>query len=458
MNTNTEALLALCPLDGRYIEKVQSLRNYFSETAFFRYRVLVEVEYLIALSGYNLLPALSSEEAASLRLLYQNFEVNAAQKIKHYEQTTNHDVKAIEYFLRQALAQTKLSGNKLSLYQSFVHFGLTSQDINNTAIPLMLREAVRNCYLPALETLIDTLTQLALAWRSIPMLAFTHGQPASPTTFGKEILVFVERLQNQLRLLQQLEYPAKFGGATGNFNAHYIAFPEQDWVGFANYFVEQILGLRRSQITTQIEHYDGLAAIFDALRRINIILLDFCQDCWLYISKNYLKLKVIDSETGSSTMPHKVNPIDFENAEGNLGIANALFEHLSRKLPISRLQRDLSDSTALRNIGLPLGYSQLAIESIARAVGKIEVNVPALQADLSQNWAVIAEAIQTVLRKYGDSFAYEKLKNFTRGAGNIGQAEIQQFIRSLNLPEEEKNKLLTLTPFTYLGAAPEFDR
>ncbi|MCS6904524.1 MAG: adenylosuccinate lyase [Bacteroidia bacterium] len=457
MELSAQALYALCPLDGRYYEKVRVLREYFSEWAYFQYRLLVEVEYLIALSTYKVLPALSQEEVASLRTIYQNFDVAGAQKIKEYEKSTNHDVKAIEYYLRQVLAQKLLNTQKLSVYQAFVHFGLTSQDINNTAIPLMLRQALHDCYIPALEKLLSKLTEVAIAWRKVPMLAFTHGQPASPTTLGKEFLVFVERLQNQLHLLQHLEYPAKFGGATGNFNAHLFAFPNVDWLSFANYFVEQILGLRRNQVTTQIDHYDGLAAIFDNLRRINIILLDFCQDCWLYISKNYFKLKIVESEVGSSTMPHKVNPIDFENAEGNLGIANALLEHMSRKLPVSRLQRDLSDSTVLRNIGLPVGYSYLAILSIVAGLSKLEVNLPILQQELEQQWVVLAEAIQTVLRKYGDNQAYEKLKALTRGVDSVSKELFSKFIEELAVPKEEKDRLLALTPDTYLGYAPELE-
>ena len=412
------------------------------------YRIRIEVEYFIALCELPL-PELSSFPKAklvSLRSLYQNFNEKAATEVKAIEKTTNHDVKAIEYYIKK---EFELLG--LSSYKEFIHFGLTSQDINNTATPLLLKEFLGNEFLPALNSFIKKLETRASEWSDIALLARTHGQPASPTRLGKEIQVFIERLKKQLELLQTIPHSAKFGGATGNFNAHHVAYPEINWISFSNHFVSKYLGLVRSHPTTQIEHYDNLAAQFDNLKRINTILIDFSRDVWQYVAMNYFKQKIKEGEVGSSAMPHKVNPIDFENAEGNLGIANALFEHLSAKLPISRLQRDLTDSTVLRNIGVPLAHTFLAFQSLSRGVDKLELNKEAIDKDLEDNWAVVAEAIQTILRKEGYPNPYESLKLLTRKNEKINHKDIQWFIENLEIKPELKKKLEGITPYNYTG-------
>ena len=440
-------LTAISPIDGRYFNTASSLTTYFSEFGLMRYRVRVEIEYFIALT-YTL-PELSTfqkEKESLLRNLYQNFTEADALQIKEIEKTTNHDVKAVEYFIKQ-----KLETLKLDTWKEFIHFGLTSQDINNTAIPLSLKEFMEAEFLPLVTNLVNALTTLSVQWKDIPMLARTHGQPASPTRLGKELYVFIERINNQLELLKTIPYSAKFGGATGNFNAHHVAYPEINWGHFGNTFVSKHLGLERSEPTTQIDHYDNLAALFDNLKRINTILIDFSRDVWQYISMNYFRQKIKAGEVGSSAMPHKVNPIDFENAEGNLGYANAIFEHLSAKLPISRLQRDLTDSTVLRNIGVPLAHSVIALNSLLKGVGKLELNQQAIDADLENNWAVIAEAIQTILRKEGYPNPYEALKELTRKNEKIGQKEFEEFIDGLKISAELKAQLKAITPFTYTG-------
>jgi len=441
------SLTAISPLDGRYFGQTQSLSPYFSEFGLMYYRVRVEVEYFIALT-YALpeLASFSKDKETSLRAIFETFNEADATTIKEIEKTTNHDVKAVEYFLKK-----KFDDLGLSQYKEFIHFGLTSQDINNTAIPLSLKEYMDREFLPCLEKLVNTLTGLSVEWKDIPMLARTHGQPASPTRLGKEIFVFVERINRQLDLLKPIPYSAKFGGATGNFNAHHIAYPEINWNHFANLFVTVQLGLSRSQPTTQIEHYDNLAALFDNLKRINTILIDFSRDVWQYVAMNYFKQKIKSGEIGSSAMPHKVNPIDFENAEGNLGLANALFEHLSAKLPISRLQRDLTDSTVLRNIGVPLAHTFLALKSLEKGLGKLELNQAAIDHDLEENWAVVAEAIQTVLRKEGFSNPYEALKELTRKNEKITKGSIHQFIDGLSIKAELKARLKEISPFNYTG-------
>ncbi|MEQ9437906.1 MAG: adenylosuccinate lyase [Cyclobacteriaceae bacterium] len=442
------SLTAVSPIDGRYRKYTHSLAPYFSEYALIRYRVLVEVEYFIALCELPL-PQLSDVDATvfpQLRKIVEDFTEDDALAIKEWERETNHDVKAVEYFLKDRWDQLGLAA-----YKEFIHFGLTSQDINNTAIPMSLRDAIQQVYYPLLEDILQKLNRQAQEWAELPMLARTHGQPASPTTFGKEWLVFHERLQHQLGLLQVLPYAAKFGGATGNLNAHVVAYPEVEWKSFAEQFVNSTLGLQRSFPTTQIEHYDYLAAVLDAMKRINVILMDFSRDVWQYVSMSYLKQRTIENEVGSSAMPHKVNPIDFENAEGNLGIANALMEHLSGKLPISRLQRDLTDSTALRNLGVPIGHTLIAFESLLKGLGKIEVNEAALHDDLEENWAVVAEAIQTVLRREGYPKPYEALKSLTRGNNQISQADIKRFIESLEVDSAVKQELLGISPFNYIG-------
>jgi len=441
-------LTALSPADGRYHRQTAALSGYFSEFALIRYRVLVEVEYLIALAAENLsgLRDFTIEEKAALRRVVTDFSLADAQTIKDTEKTTNHDVKAVEYFVKDKVAAFG-SSDRLE----FVHFGLTSQDINNTAVPLSLKEAMSEVMMPALHQLIDQLEARAYEWQGIPMLAHTHGQPASPTRLGKELMVFVERLRNQIEMLDQIPFGAKFGGATGNFNAHHVAYPQRDWVAFGNRFVGDILGLHRYQHTTQIEHYDYLAALCDNQKRINTILLDLSRDIWSYISMNYFKQQVKAGEVGSSAMPHKVNPIDFENAEGNLGIANALLEHLAAKLPVSRLQRDLTDSTVLRNIGLPFAHSLIAFRSLEKGLNKILVNETAIQRDLEANWAVVAEAIQTILRREGYEKPYEALKALTRTGGAIGEAEIKNFIQSLSVTDVVKAELSEITPWNYTG-------
>ncbi len=441
-------LTAISPIDGRYFQTTKPLVPYFSEYALIRYRVRVEIEYFIALCELPL-PELKNFPAAKfgkLRGLYEKFDEAGAAKIKDIEKTTNHDVKAVEYFLKDAF-----DANGLSDYKEFIHFGLTSQDINNTATPLLFREFLEKELIPEIRNVMGMINLQAAEWNGVPMLARTHGQPASPTRLGKEMGVFSERIKNQLTLLLAVPHTAKFGGATGNFNAHHAAYPEVDWIEFANRFVTLHLGLTRSHPTTQIEHYDNLAAQFDTIKRINTILTDYCRDIWQYVSLGYFKQKIKAGEVGSSAMPHKVNPIDFENAEGNLGLANALFEHLSAKLPISRLQRDLTDSTVLRNIGVPLAHSWLALASIKRGIGKLELNEGVIRRDLEDNWAVVAEAIQTILRKEGYPNPYEALKALTRTNEKITEESLSTFIQSLEVNEVVKKKLLSITPFNYTG-------
>jgi len=441
-------LIAVSPIDGRYHNNTKELSNYFSEFALIKYRVLVEVEYFIALceSGIPQLAHFDGSLNERLRQIYQNFSLENATWIKDTEKVTNHDVKAVEYFLKNEF-------EKLGLHDSleFIHFGLTSQDINNTAIPYSWKEALNQIYLPNVQELLSELTSLAEQWQDVPMLARTHGQPASPTRLGKEIKVFIERIEKQLELLQQIPFSAKFGGATGNFNAHHVAYPETDWVAFGNKFVNETLGLARSQTTTQIEHYDNFAASCDAIKRINNILIDLCRDMWTYISMEYFKQKITAGQIGSSAMPHKVNPIDFENAEGNLGLANALFEHLAAKLPISRLQRDLTDSTVLRNIGVPLAHTIIAVKSALRGLRKLILNEPVLQADLANNWAVVAEAIQTILRRDGHPKPYETLKDLTRTHAHVTQETIATFVDGLNVSEEIKKEIKAISPNNYTG-------
>ena len=445
---NLTNLTAISPIDGRYHSKTKSLSPYFSEFGLIKYRVLVEVEYFIALSfqGLEAFPSLTSAQIDALRDVYQEFSEEDALWIKESEKITNHDVKAVEYYLKN-----KLEKLQLNAYSEFVHFGLTSQDINNTAIPLSIKEAVNAVYLPLLEEIITKLSQFATDWKNIPMLAKTHGQPASPTRLGKEIYVFVERFNKQKDQLLRIPYSAKFGGATGNFNAHHVAYPNHNWVSFANSFVNNILGLNRSQTTTQIEHYDNLAALFDALKRINTILLDLDRDFWTYISMDYFKQKLKEGEVGSSAMPHKVNPIDFENSEGNIGIANALFEHLAAKLPVSRLQRDLTDSTVLRTIGLPFGHTLIAFHSTLNGLNKLLLNEVKLNEDLENNWAVVAEAIQTILRTSGYEKPYEALKGLTRKNEKVTQESVHAFVDTLNVADDIKKRLKAISPQNYLG-------
>ncbi len=442
------SLTAISPIDGRYRSKTEDLSAYFSEFALIKYRVHVEVEYFIALCEIPL-PQLADfpvKSFSALRNIVTNFSESDAEVIKATEKITNHDVKAVEYFLKERFDQ-----HELQKWKEFIHFGLTSQDINNTSIPLSLKESNERVYLPAIKRIIQNLEALATEWQKIPMLAHTHGQPASPTLLGKEIMVFVERLKNQLQLFDQIHYSAKFGGATGNLNAHQVAYPHIEWVNFANDFINRKLHLTRSTFTTQIEHYDNMAAHFDAMKRINTILIDLCRDMWAYISMEYFKQKVNKNEVGSSAMPHKVNPIDFENAEGNLGIANALFEHLSAKLPISRLQRDLTDSTVLRNIGVPVAHTLISFSSIEKGLSKLLLNEKAIDADLENNWAVVAEAIQTILRREGYPQPYEKLKELTRGSQGITKDSIQTFIQTLDVTENVKQELKKISPQNYTG-------
>lgn len=441
-------LNAISPIDGRYRSKTVSLSPFFSEEALIKYRVLVEVEYFIALCEANL-PQLSGVNKSvfeDLRKIYTNFSTEDALWIKETEKTTNHDVKAVEYFIK-----SKFDGLGLEKYKEFIHFGLTSQDINNTAIPLSTKEAFEKVYLPSLISVIAKLKELAIEWKDVPMLARTHGQPASPTRLGKEILVFVERLEEQLRLLFNIPFAAKFGGATGNYNAHHVAYPATDWKQFGTDFVENILGLQHSFPTTQIEHYDHFAAFFDALKRINTILIDLDRDIWTYVSMDYFKQKIKAGEIGSSAMPHKVNPIDFENSEGNLGIANAIFEHLSAKLPVSRLQRDLTDSTVLRNIGVPIGHTLIAFEATLKGLNKLVLNEVKFAEDLEKNWAVVAEAIQTILRREGYPNPYEALKDLTRTNSVINKEAIHNFIQTLKVSDEIKGELMQISPSNYLG-------
>lgn len=441
-------LNAISPIDGRYRSKTEALAPYFSEEALIKYRVLVEVEYFIALCELPL-PQLQNIDKAiypSLRNIYENFSTEDALWIKETEKTTNHDVKAVEYFIKQAFDKLGLETHK-----EFIHFGLTSQDINNTAIPLSTKDAFSNVYMPTLINVINKLKELSIEWKDVPMLARTHGQPASPTRLGKEIHVFVVRLEEQLRLLNNIPFAAKFGGATGNFNAHFVAYPKNDWRQFGEDFVEGILGLKHSFPTTQIEHYDHFAAFFDALKRINTILIDLDRDIWTYVSMEYFKQKIKAGEIGSSAMPHKVNPIDFENSEGNLGIANAIFEHLAAKLPISRQQRDLTDSTVLRNVGVPIGHTIIAFEATLKGLNKLLLNESKFEQDLENNWAVVAEAIQTILRREAYPNPYEALKDLTRTNTAITRESIQEFISNLNVSEEIKAELRLITPSTYLG-------
>lgn len=440
-------LTAISPIDGRYFNNTQALAPYFSEFGLIRYRVLVEIEYFISLTGVLAeLESFPARDLEKLRLIHKNFSEADALAIKQIEATTNHDVKAVEYFIKQ-----KFDDLGLADFKEFIHFGLTSQDINNTSIPLSLKEFMDKEFLPSINAFVEKLSAKSLEWKDIAMLARTHGQPASPTRLGKEISVFVARINKQLELLKTVPHSAKFGGATGNFNAHHIAYPEVDWKKFSNEFVSHRLGLVRSHPTTQIEHYDNLAALFDNLKRINTVLIDFSRDVWQYVAMNYFKQKIKAGEIGSSAMPHKVNPIDFENAEGNLGFANAIFEHLSAKLPISRLQRDLTDSTVLRNIGVPLAHTYLSIKSLQRGIDKLELNKAAIDADLEDNWAVVAEAIQTVLRKEGYANPFEALKDLTRKNEKITQASISTFIDGLAVKEELKKKLKAITPYNYTG-------
>jgi adenylosuccinate lyase len=442
------SLTAISPIDGRYQSKTSALKDFFSEYALIKYRIQVEVEYFVALSDLGLaqLPKLSAKKKNALRAIYSSFNLDHAKAIKEIEKVTNHDVKAVEYFLRE---EFKKSG--LENYIEFIHFGLTSQDINNTSVPLSVKDAVTTIYLPLLNDLIEKLESLSQEWQLVPMLAKTHGQPASPTRLGKEFEVYLVRLKTQLEQLKAVPFSSKFGGATGNFNAHHLAFPNTDWRAFGKYFTEEILGLHYSFPTTQIEHYDNLAALFDAMKRINTIIIDLDRDIWSYISMNYFKQKIKKGEVGSSAMPHKVNPIDFENSEGNLGLANAIFEHLSAKLPISRLQRDLTDSTVLRNIGVPFGHTLIAFKSTLKGLGKLLLNQDAIQQDLEQNWAVVAEAIQTILRRENYPHPYEALKTLTRTNQNIDSKMISEFIDTLNVSETVKTELKNITPFSYTG-------
>ncbi|WP_396170036.1 adenylosuccinate lyase [Flavobacterium sp.] len=446
--TTLNELNAVSPIDGRYRSKTSSLSKYFSEEALIKYRVLVEIEYFIALCEIPLpqLAAVNPNTFESLRNIYKNFSTEDALWIKETEKVTNHDVKAVEYFIKDAFEKLGLSQ-----YKEFIHFGLTSQDINNTAIPLSTKEAFEKVYMPSLIALTSKLKDLSIEWKDIPMLAKTHGQPASPTRLGKEIGVFVERLEEQMRLLFNIPFAAKFGGATGNYNAHHVAYPQTDWRKFGGNFVEEILGLHHSFPTTQIEHYDHFAAFFDALKRINTIIIDLDRDIWTYVSMEYFKQKIKAGEIGSSAMPHKVNPIDFENSEGNLGMANAIFEHLSAKLPISRLQRDLTDSTVLRNIGVPMGHTLIAFEATLKGLNKLLLNEPKFAEDLEKNWAVVAEAIQTILRREAYPNPYEALKGLTRTNTAITKDSIHEFIGTLDVSAEIKAELMQITPSNFLG-------
>lgn len=441
-------LTAISPIDGRYQSKTQKYAAYFSEYALIRYRVRVEIEYFIALCELPLpqLAAVKPEIYPALRTIYQDFTEADAQRIKDIEQITNHDVKAVEYFLKE-----KFDTLNLQAFKEFIHFGLTSQDINNTAVPLSIKEAIQDVYLPEMLSLIAELQQKADAWKDIPMLAKTHGQPASPTRLGKEIMVFVNRLKEQLSTLLAVPCTAKFGGATGNFNAHHVAYPEIDWISFGNAFVADKLGLQREPWTTQISNYDYLAAQFDAMKRINTVLLDFSRDIWLYVSMEYFKQKIKAGEVGSSAMPHKVNPIDFENAEGNLGVANAMLEHLAAKLPNSRLQRDLTDSTVLRNVGVPFAHTMIATQSLHKGIGKLLLNEEALYKDLDNCWAVVAEGIQTILRRESYPSPYEALKALTRTNQAITEQSISDFIDKLDVSEAVKKELHAITPHNYIG-------
>ncbi|MCP4111847.1 MAG: adenylosuccinate lyase [Desulfobacteraceae bacterium] len=442
------SLNAISPVDGRYRKGVEKLADYFSEGALIKYRIQAEVEYFIALCELPLpfLKGFDKELYEPLRAVYKNFSLDDAQKVKNIEKIINHDVKSVEYFLKE-----KFDKLGLEKYKEFIYLGLTSQDINNTAIPLSLKDAWTDVLEPVLDNVLDVLKKKADTWKNVPMLARTHGQPASPTSLGKEIYVFAERLTRQKQLVKTIPFSAKFGGATGNFNAHYAAYPDIDWNAFGDNFVNNILGLDRSQVTTQIEHYDNLAAFFDNLKRINTILIDLDRDIWSYISMNYFKQKIKSGEVGSSVMPHKVNPIDFENSEGNLGIANAVFEHLSAKLPVSRLQRDLTDSTVMRNIGVPAAHMLIGLKSLLRGLGKLILNEDIIRADLQNNWAVISEAIQTILRRENYPKPYEALKELTRTHADIDQKTMADFIGTLDIPGSVRDELLKITPENYTG-------
>lgn len=442
-------LTAVSPIDGRYQSKTEKLEQYFSEFALIRYRVKVEIEYFIALCEIPL-PQLEGFDHArfdALRTIYKDFSLEDAETVKEIERTTNHDVKAVEYFIKKKFAALEIDAR----FGEFVHFGLTSQDINNTSVPLSLKEGIADVFMPLLEEVCGTIGGFEQEWKDVPMLAHTHGQPASPTRLGKEFGVFAARLAEQKRQLEALSYPAKFGGATGNMNAHHVAYPSIDWKAFADSFVENKLGLAHSWPTTQIEHYDNLAALFDCLARINTILIDFCRDIWTYISMEYFRQRVVAGEVGSSAMPHKVNPIDFENAEGNLGVANAVYHHLSAKLPISRMQRDLTDSTVLRNVGVPIAHSVIALESLKKGLGKLILNEGKLAADLENNWAVVAEGIQTILRREGYPNPYETLKALTRTGAGVSQKTISDFIDSLSVSDSVKEEFRAISPSSYTG-------
>jgi len=442
------SLTAISPVDGRYRRVTSSLGAYFSEFALIKYRVEVEIEYFIALCEMPLpqLEKVDSKLFDSLRAIYTEFSESDATSIKEIEKTTNHDVKAVEYFIKEKFDQLGLAA-----FKEFIHFGLTSQDINNTSVPLTIKRGLHQVIEPALIEVNDLIKNLGEMWAKVSMLAKTHGQPASPTRLGKEMQVFSTRIDEQLVQLGDIPFAAKFGGATGNFNAHHVAYPNTDWIEFGNHFVSDYLGLKRSHPTTQIEHYDHLAALFDALKRINTILIDFSRDVWQYVSMNYFKQKIKEGEIGSSAMPHKVNPIDFENAEGNFGVANALFEHLSAKLPISRLQRDLTDSTVLRNVGVPLAHTLIGLKSLVKGINKLELNQSAIDADLESNWAVVAEAIQTILRREDYPKPYEALKGLTRKNTKITESTIKDFIETLNISEAIKAELRVISPFNYTG-------
>ena len=442
------ALTAISPIDGRYTSKTEKLQQYFSESALIKYRIQVEVEYFISLCELPLaqLQNFPTDKFQDLRNLYQNFSIDSAKRIKDIESVTNHDVKAVEYLIKEEFDKLELSK-----YKEFIHFGLTSQDINNTAVPLSIKDAFTDVFFPELTSVLDKLKQLSTDWEEIPMLARTHGQAASPTKLGKEIFVFVERIENQINLMTNIPFSAKFGGATGNFNAHHVAYPNQDWKRFANNFVERNLGLTRQQTTTQIEHYDNLSALMDCIKRINNILIDLSRDIWTYVSMDYFKQSIKKGEVGSSAMPHKVNPIDFENAEGNLGMGNAIYEFLSGKLPISRLQRDLTDSTVLRNIGVPFSHNLIAFSSLNKGLAKLVLNEEKLLKDLDNNWAVCAEAIQTILRRESYPNPYEALKDLTRTNYVINKESLSEFISGLEVSNEIKEELRQISPFNYTG-------
>ena len=453
---NLDILTAISPVDGRYRGKTESLAEYFSEFALIRYRVRVEIEYFIALCELPL-PQLKNFDKAlfpQLREIYQNFTEVDAQRVKDIEKVTNHDVKAVEYFIKEKLDEMEKNGLGEGYFEQsreFIHFGLTSQDINNTSVPLSVKEALNNVFIPQVEELIAQLNEYAEEWKDVPMLAKTHGQPASPTRLGKEIMVFVYRLNEQLQLLKACKHTAKFGGATGNYNAHHVAYPEYDWRAFGNKFVSEKLGLEREQFTTQISNYDHLSSIFDAIRRINTIIIDLDRDMWMYISMNYFKQKIKAGEVGSSAMPHKVNPIDFENSEGNMGIANSILQFLSMKLPISRLQRDLTDSTVLRNVGVPMGHMMIALASTLKGLNKLILNLDAINADLDSMWSVVAEAMQTILRREGYPKPYETLKALTRTNEVVDAKRIAEFVETLNVSDEVKAELRSITPHSYTG-------